>query len=467
VLHLVERVTETIKDNMMLNDGDKVIVAVSGGPDSMCLLHILYLLREELNIKLAAAHVNHCLRGEEADADEEYVRKFCNSIGVEFYSKRVDIHNYAQERNLSCETAGREVRYDFFQELLHKLKAQKVALAHNANDQAETVLMRIMRGAGMEGLVGIKPVRDNIFIRPIINILRGDIEAYCNENNLGARIDKSNLENIYNRNKVRLELIPYIQENFNKDIVNTLVRLSQTVSKDNEYLDIISSDRCELYVSIIGGRVIIRKEAFSEPEAILTRIIRIALLKLVGSLKNFDKLHIYDIVDIAHRPTGKKAVLPNNVVALNSYESIELYLNRGELEIKDQKEYKISINKINDVQCGKYKISAKLVERKKMIDFKNKILTKYFDYDKIVGDMILRYRKEGDRFTPLGMSGSKKLKDIFIDMKIPQEERNKIPLICFGEDIGWIVGYRVSDKYKVTSESKNILEINIEREELI
>ena len=465
---MIERVRQTIKDSMMLNSGDKVIVAVSGGPDSMCLLHILYSLKEELNIELAAAHVNHCLRGEEADADEEYVRKFCNSIGVEFYSKRVDIHNYAKERNLSCETAGREVRYDFFNELFHKLKAQKIALAHNANDQAETVLMRIMRGAGMEGLVGIKPVRDNIYIRPIINILRKDIEAYCSENNLGARIDKSNLENIYNRNKVRLELIPYIQDNFNKDIVNTLVRLSQTVSKDNEYLDRMASERYQLYGNNVGGRVLIRKEAFGEPEAILTRILRIALFKLTGTLKNFDKLHIYEIIDIAGRSTGKKAILPNNVVALNSYEHIELYLNKREgLTTKDKEEYKIYINKVNDVQCGKYKISVKLVERKKMINFKNKILTKYFDYDKIIGDMILRYRKDGDRFTPLGMSGSKKLKDIFIDMKIPQEERDKIPLICFGEDIGWIVGYRVSDKYKVTNESKNILEINIEREELI
>lgn len=464
---MIERVRQTIKDNMMTRFGDKVIVAVSGGPDSMCLLHILYSLKEELGIELIAAHVNHCLRGEEADADEEYVRAFCGDLGVEFYSKKVDIHNYAKEKNLSCETAGREVRYDFFQELLNNLNAQKIALAHNANDQAETVLMRIMRGSGMEGLVGIKPVRDNIYIRPIINIVRGDIEAYCEEKKLEARIDKSNLENIYNRNKVRLELIPYIQDNFNKDIVNTLVRLSQTISNDNEYLEKTANERYELYGYTIGGRVIIKKEVFNESEAILTRIIRIALLKLVGSLKNFDKLHIYEIIDIAHRSTGKRTVLPNNVIALNSYECIELFLNNEENEARDYKEYKICLNKINDVQCGKYKISVKLVERKKIVNFKNKILTKYFDYDKIIGDITLRYRKDGDRFTPLGMTGSKKLKDIFIDMKIPQAERDKIPLICFGEDIGWIVGYRVSDKYKVTSESENILEINIEREELI
>jgi len=465
---LINKVRHTIEENEMINSGDKVVVAVSGGPDSMCLLHILYSLREELNIQLAAAHVNHCLRGEEADADEAYVRDFCSSLGIEFYSRRIDIHKIAEERNLSCETAGREVRYDFFQELLFKLNAQKIALAHNANDQAETVLMRIMRGSGMEGLVGIKPVRDNIYIRPIINILRTDIEAYCRSNNLKARIDKSNLENIYNRNKVRLELIPYIQENFNKDIVNTLIRLSQTISKDNEYLEKLTEERYELYVIPVGKRKVIRKEAFSEPDAILTRVIRLALLRLLGTLKNFEKLHIYEVIDIAQRSTGKKVILPNGVMAVNSYGDIELsIIARENHEIDNKEEFKIYINKVNDVQYGKYKISAKLVESQKILNFKNKILTKYFDYDKIKGDITLRYRKDGDRFTPLGMSGSKKLKDIFIDMKIPQEERNKIPLICFGEDIGWIVGYRVSDKYKVTNESKNIIEINIEREELI
>ena len=465
---MIDKVRHTIEENEMIDSGDKVVVAVSGGPDSMCLLHILYSLKEELKIELVAAHVNHCLRGEEADADEAYVRNFCSSLGIEFYSKKIDIHKIAEERNLSCETAGREVRYDFFQELLTKLNAEKIALAHNANDQAETVLMRIMRGSGMEGLVGIKPVRDNIYIRPIINILRTDIEAYCIENNLNPRIDKSNLENIYNRNKVRLELIPYIQDNFNKDIVNTLIRLSQTIGKDNEYLEKLTEERYKLYVISVGKRKVIRKEAFSEPDAILTRVIRLALLNLIGTLKNFEKLHIYEVINIAHRSTGKRAILPNGVSVVNNYGDIELSVKDGEkLENNNKEEFKIYINKVNDVQYGKYKISAKMVDSEKILNFKNKILTKYFDYDKIKGDITLRYRKDGDRFTPLGMSGSKKLKDIFIDMKIPQEERNKIPLICFGEDIGWIVGYRVSDKYKVTNESKNIIEINIEREELI
>ena len=199
----------------MFNDGDKVIVAVSGVPDSICLLHILNSLKRQLNIELCVAHINHCLRGDESDKDEIYVKNFCESLNIEFRSKSVDINKIIETQNISCESAGRNARYDFFNSLREELNAQKIAIAHNANDQAETVLMRIMRGTGLEGLVGIKPIRDNIFVRPLINSTRQEIEEYCFTENINPRIDKTNLETIYSRNKVRLELIPYIQKNFN------------------------------------------------------------------------------------------------------------------------------------------------------------------------------------------------------------------------------------------------------------
>ena len=185
----------------MFDKGDKVIVAVSGGPDSTCLLYILNGLKEELGITLVGAHINHCLRGDESDKDEEYAKETCESLGMNFYSKKIDIHKISEERNLSCEMAGREIRYDFFKELIVKLKANKVALAHNANDQAETILMRIMRGTGIAGMIGIRPVRDKIYVRPILHLSRKKIENYCMNNNISPRIDKSNLENIYARNK--------------------------------------------------------------------------------------------------------------------------------------------------------------------------------------------------------------------------------------------------------------------------
>src|SRR3712207_2162004 len=226
VFSLIEKVIHTIKQNNMFEVGDKVVVAVSGGPDSICLLHILYKLKEKLDISIVAAHINHCLRGEEADKDEEYVRKFCENLNIQCFIKKEDVHKISKDRGISCEMAGREVRYDFFSEVLNNVGANKIAVAHNANDQAETILMRMLRGTGLEGLIGIRAVRDNIFVRPIIDITRDEIEDYCYVNNLNPRIDKTNLENIYTRNKIRLELIPYIQKNFNSDVIEVLNRFS-------------------------------------------------------------------------------------------------------------------------------------------------------------------------------------------------------------------------------------------------
>lgn len=478
---MIVHALNTIKTNNMFSEGDKVIVAVSGGPDSISLLHLLHSVKEELHISLVVAHINHCLRGDESDKDEVYVKEICKKLKVECFVRRADIHSIAEKNGVSCETAGREVRYEFFSELLKEIKADKVALAHNANDQAETVLMRIMRGTGMEGLVGIKPVRDKVFIRPLINIKRSEIEEYCLENNLRPRIDKSNMENIYSRNKVRLELIPYIQENFNRDIISTINRLSSTIDKDNQYLEEIANKKSEEFCKRVDEKIIICEKAFYEPEAIITRIIRMAIIKLLGNINNFEKSHIYDVINIQANSTGKRVTLPGGVVATNNYKDIHLssrtnpknltfnseHVLKSDSDIKT-KGYNLNFEeKLINIYIKDYniKIEGKLINKEEIVKVKNGNLTECFDYDKICGDISIRHRREGDRFTPLGMSGSKKLKDLFIDLKIPKDKRDNIPLICFGEDIAWIVGYRIGEKFKISKQSKNILEIRIESEE--
>jgi tRNA(Ile)-lysidine synthase len=461
---LLHKVMEFIKENSMFDKGDKVIVAVSGGPDSICLLHVLNELKDELGVTLVGAHVNHCLRGAEADKDEEYAKQTCESLNIDFYSKKVDIHRISAEKNISCEMAGREVRYEFFKELTIKLNANKIALAHNANDQAETILMRIMRGTGIEGMVGIKPVRDKIYVRPILHLSRSEIEKYCEGNNISARIDKSNLENIYARNKVRLELIPYIEENFNKDIIKTLNRLSDIVKKDNDYLEGISIKEYKKHCEICDKRVIINKEAFLEHEAIVSRIVRNALVDMNGNLNNFEKIHISSIISLQKCETGKTIMLPQNIVAENCYGNIHICINIKAAEANDN-QYSLNINEGNFIpslnKVVKIDVKAKMQLKKAEVND----YIKYFDYDKINVPIILRYRKDGDRFMPLGMKGNKKLKDLFMDLKIPKGKRNEIPLICFGDDIGWVVGYRVSEKFKVSKDTKNILQIRIESEE--
>jgi tRNA(Ile)-lysidine synthase len=461
---LSDKVMNFIKENSMFKIGDKVIVAFSGGPDSTCLLYILNGLKKKLGITLFGAHLNHCLRGAESDRDEEYARKICESLNIDFYSKRVDVHRISKEMNLSCEMAGREVRYEFFKEITTKVSANKIALAHNANDQAETILMRIMRGTGIEGMVGIKPVRDKIYVRPILHLSRYEIDEYCRENNIEPRIDKSNLEKIYARNKIRLDLIPYIEENFNTDIINTLNRLSNILKKDNDYLEDISSKEYKKHCVISEDMVIINKSAFLVHEAIISRIIRSALLAVNHNLYNFEKIHISAIVELQKNDTGKSIMLPQNIIAENCYGNIQISVHKKAIEINNI-EYSLNVNEINFIESINLVIEIEVKPRIQFEEIKGNDFIVYFDYDKISEPITYRYRKQGDRFIPFGMTGNKKLKDLFMDLKIPKEKRNEIPLICFGSDIAWVVGYRISEKFKVSKNTKNILQIRIGSEE--
>ncbi|MGH4121937.1 MAG: tRNA lysidine(34) synthetase TilS [Clostridium sp.] len=453
-----------IKENSMFDRDDKVIVAVSGGPDSTCLLYILNELKEELGIKLFGAHINHCLRGLEADRDEEYAKKTCESLNIDFYSKKVDVHRISEEKNISCEMAGREVRYEFFKELMIKLTASKIALAHNANDQAETILMRIMRGTGIEGMVGIKPVRDKIYVRPILHLSRSEIEKYCDDNNIQPRIDKSNSEKIYARNKVRLDLIPYIEENFNKDIINTINRLSDILKKDNDYLENISNKEYKKHCVIGEQMVIINKSAFLQHEAIISRIIRRALLAVNHSLYNFEKIHIWNIIELQKHDTGKTTMLPQDIVVDNCYGDIHIHIHKKVTEVNNKECY-LKVNEKNFIQSLNGVIEIDVISKLGFTEVKGNDYIVYFDYDKIAQPITFRYRKQGDKFIPLGMAGNKKLKDLFMDLKIPKDKRNEIPLICFGPDIAWVVGYRISEKFKVSKNTKNILQIRIGSEE--
>lgn len=460
---MLDKILKTIQENSMFSVNDKVIVAVSGGPDSMCLLHVLNRIKDKLNIKIVAAHVNHCLRGDESDKDEIYVKEFCSKLNIDFYSIRVDINKLSKEKGISSEMAGRTARYKFFENIKNKVGAQKIAIAHNANDQAETILMRIMRGTGIAGIVGIKPVRDEIFVRPLIKIVREEIEYYCEKEHINPRIDNTNLTNIYSRNKVRLELIPYIKKNFNEDIIMTLNRLSNTANVDNDYLEYISSQKYKLFCDEKKYEITIHKNAFLEHEAIITRIIRKAISYLLGNTYNFERKHILDIINLQLHKTGTNLDLPKNIKVYNNYGDISIYFKNEKIINKDNNEYELFIGK-NNVDSKKIIITIKTLDKNNKINFIENNCIKYFDYYKIKDKIILRYRKKGDKFTPIGMSGSKKLKDMFIDMKIEKSLRDKIPLICFDSEIAWIIGYRVSDKFKVDKNTIKILEIKFESE---
>lgn len=464
MLNLIEEVEGFILKHAMLKKNDVVIVGVSGGPDSICLLHILYKLKEKYNLTLYVAHINHCIRGVEADNDENYVKKLCEVLGIKCFVLRKNVERLAREKGISSEMAGRDVRYGFFEKLRRELSANKIALAHNANDRAETILMRIIRGTGIEGLEGIKAIRDGYIVRPLIETKRNEIEDYCNSEKLEPRIDSTNLETIYSRNKIRLELIPYIQNNFNKDIITSLIRFSENVKKDSEFIEKISNEKFRLYCDNTNNKVIIKKDAFKEDESIITRIIRKAIVTLTGSGYNFERKHIYDIISLQKNSTGKKINLVNKVISYNNYGDVELYIE--EERKKDVNlQYIIPINEKVFIKELELTITTEVVIDKKVNFINNNSLIKYFNYDKINNNkLVVRKRKDGDSFVPLGMKGKKKLKDFFIDLKVPKEERDSIPILTVDDKIAWVVGLRTSEEFKVDREANKMLMIKIERE---
>lgn len=452
-----------INENSMIKEGDKVLVALSGGPDSVCLLHLLHSLKDELKIDLYAAHVNHLIRGDEAFGDENYARELCECLDVKFFVRQVRVEDIAKEKGISTEMAGRDERYGFFNEIREAENINKIAIAHNANDQAETLIMRIMRGTGLEGLVGIRPIRDGLYIRPILSLTREEIENYCEVNSLNPRIDQTNLEEVYSRNKVRLKAIPFIRENFNPDIINTLNRLSQTAMSDSEFIEQIVNERYKIFCTIKDGKAILAKEKFDEKEAVLTRMIRKALMEVSGAFNNFELKHIYDVIALQKGSTGKRISLTNDIIAINEYGNIIIVSEKSIESLVSDELIKIDVaslikEKVKKISFNSYEFNFEVVENNGKINFKN-TNEKYFSFDGIE-TITVRTRKNGDKIVPFGFKGTKKLKEIFISSKIPKDERDLIPIIDFDGEIAWIVGLRNSELFKINRHSKILIKIS-------
>lgn len=462
------KVLNFIEENSMIHDKDRILVALSGGPDSVCLLNILKELKTKLNIKIFAAHVNHCLRGEDALDDENYCLNLCKELNIPCYVKRVDVGKLAEDNCISTEMAGRDARYEFFEELTKKLNINKIAIAHNANDQAETVIMRAIRGTGIEGLIGIKPIRDNKYIRPILCLTRDEIERYCLEKNLNPHIDATNLEEIYSRNKIRLKAIPYIEKNFNKEVIFALNRLAYSCSQDMELINKIVDKKYAQYCIKEENHIIINKNAFNEMEAIITGLIRRALMEVSLKFNNFEMKHVYDIIKIQKGITGKEVSITNNIMAINEYGDIKIKINDVKKKSKDiiNDEMKICKKDIenNDFSYANSDFTFKIYNKDSFNGFVNDKFIKVFDISNI-SNITIRTRRNGDKIVPLGMLGSKKIKDILINAKVPKDLRDNIPLVLFDNEVAWIVGLKTSDKFKVTKNTKTFLEIKFNGKE--
>ena len=311
-----DKVIETIKKYELIQAKDKIVLGVSGGPDSISMLDILRQIQEEFDFEIVVAHINHMIR-KEAIQDEEYVKKYCEKNNIKCFVKRIDVIDIANNKKIGTEEAGRLVRYDFFDEVLKQTGSNKIAIAHNKNDKIETIIMHLLRGSGLSGLKGIEPIRGNI-IRPLIECEREEIEKYCDENRLEPRIDKTNFENDYTRNKIRNIVIPYIEKELNPNIIETIDRLSEVVKKEDRYLEKVALDVYDkILIKQEPGQIMLELKGFNEQdEVIKSRIILYTVKKLFGSSQGIEKIHINDIIKLCNNNIGNKYLTPNKKIKI-------------------------------------------------------------------------------------------------------------------------------------------------------
>ncbi|HYE82267.1 MAG TPA: tRNA lysidine(34) synthetase TilS [Clostridia bacterium] len=454
---LIEDVRGTIAKYDMLKPGDKIVVGVSGGPDSLCLLHVLLELSGEYGFSLYAAHLNHKFRGEAADADAVFVGEICKEWGIPSFIEVFDVPAYIEETGLSPEEAGREIRYRLFDRVCEEVGANKIAVAQNLNDHVETILMRFMRGSGIDGLKGIEAVRGNI-VRPLLEIERSRIEEYCGEKGLTPRLDKTNLEPVYHRNKVRLELIPYIRENFNPNIMMALCRFSGLVKDENDFLEAEAGNVLKTIAEINEDRIAVDvPRLITIHTALQRRIVRQCIEKLSNTLNGFDFKHFEGVLELAEKSTGAAIVLPHKLKAFKSYD--KLVLSKDVVKADKKCYYKLKYDYDNSVDTANGRIVIERIKAEEIGKLRGQKETIYIDPFRIKGELVLRCREPGDMFSPIGMKGTKKLKEYLIDEKIPREKRDELELIADGSEIVWIVGGRLSERYKITDETTDAVVI--------
>ncbi|OON93843.1 MAG: tRNA lysidine(34) synthetase TilS [Candidatus Epulonipiscioides saccharophilum] len=435
------KIADYIVANDLLKPKDHVLVAVSGGADSIMLVDYLNRNKASLYIRISIAHVNHKMR-QEADIDMNFVKTFAKKHNITYNVLEIDVCSFAKSRKLSSEEAGRTVRYNFFESLPH----DKIATAHTANDQAETILMRFLRGSDVKGLSGIPPKRDSI-IRPILCLSRDEVEFYCNFYNLDFRTDHTNFLELYTRNKIRLSLIPYITKNINSNIVHTLIQHSKLYKEEEEFLLAYTKKLYDNIIIKIGNSYEINIEKFqSEMPYIQKKLLSFVISSLKNSSYNISTTHLNYAISLLHKQSGKCIDLPDNVKILRTQDFLVVYLgsatyNQSSLDLH-----------LGDNFFLNYIIRLTLINNFSKISTNN--YTKYIDYDKINSGLKVRTKQIGDRM------GNKKLKKIFVDDKIPLNIRNNIPIIVDGNDVVCILcNSRLNANYYITEETKKLLKI--------
>ena len=444
-MDIKEKVLNYIKNHKLLHAGDSVICAVSGGADSVCMLDILYDIKDELDISLSVAHLNHCLRGEEADRDEKFVKELCRKYSLHCYTIKVDVNKLAKESKVSCEEAGRIARYNFFHELKEKLSATKIATAHNKNDNVETVLMRIMRGTDIKGLSGIPVCNRKNVIRPILGLSRDEIEEHIKCKGLDFVTDSTNLGDDYSRNKIRHNIIPLAEEQFNSNFINVMASNIELFTEANNYIEksvntiydsIISKDD---FVFSFSAPLLLQKDVYIAKRIIKKTVFELANRNISNDLCSL----IYDALSNG----GSVTVCEN----LNFYVKYDRAFFVKKQSIPD---FSYTFDSPGIYKVPELGILVNISEGEGPVDFRDKY-TLYIDKSKLTHGLILRNRKAGDRML-LPNCGSKKIKDILIDEKIPAFFRESFPVFEHNGEIIWLCGLRDNGKMRILNGKKYI-----------
>lgn len=460
---MLDRVKCYVEKWQMLTSEDCVVVGVSGGADSVCLLLVLLELQKEIGFDMVAVHVNHGLRGADASADEAFVKQLCRDRGVPLETYFADVERLARERKLSTEEAGREIRRECFEQTKIKYRGTKIALAHHQNDNAETFLFRLARGTGVKGLGGMAPVKDE-FIRPLLCVDRDEIEAYLQERDIPYCIDVTNASDEYTRNRIRGHILPPMINGVNSKAVMHINRVMEHIREISDYLDsqtewyakhcvkrtelgyLLQEDNYRLVPSIMQGLLI--KEVFT---------------RVCEKEKDLEDVHVRQTLELFGKQVGRKIDLPYQMEARRVYKGVEIYRKADTQETEKEELFFDLEQQIATYQWKNQKICCRRLNKMQIVgETLEKSNTKQFDCDIIKHGISFRTRRPGDYITIHPDGRTQKIKDYFINEKIPQEERDKILLVADGNHILWIVGYRVNCAYQAKEKTNCVLEVHID-----
>ncbi len=469
-MNLIDRVRTTIREHHLFSPGDIVVVGVSGGPDSLTLLHVLRALHEELQISLHVAHLNHLLRGEESDADAEFVAHLAREWNLPATIGARDVASIAGDFGQSVEECGRLERYVFLIQVAQEIDAHVIAVAHHADDQVETVLMHLLRGTGLAGLRGISyrmpTFSDVLWItRPLLDVPRAEIVEYCYTNGLAPRIDSSNSDNTFFRNRLRNETLPYL-ETLNPNLREILRRTARSITEDYDFLQTQVRDVFARVAHAEYKAVVFQLDAWRALHPALQRgTLRMAFHHLNYSLRDTAWTHVENARRIVlEKSTGAQATLPHNLMLTIAYNDFVIADANAPRDFDAPQLFvdslALAIPGITPLPDSDWSIETEIADAQPVAPDR---WTAILDADKCRGEISLRTRRAGDRFEPAGLGNTKSLREFFIDTKIPRALRNRLPLLMVDNQIGWVCGWRVDEHVRATESTKRFLRVTCKR----